>query len=166
MDEPYELILAVFGEIETASEAYAELLKKKKAQDLSVFDMAVIGRDAQGDTKLKEAGDVDASHGAVFGAIVGGLLGLIGGPFVAVVGAASGAVAGGVVAGRIDMGFSDDFLNNLAEALQPERSALLVLSEAEWIDSIVDVLEGYSDTILRNAVREELVERLVKAQEE
>ena len=102
MEERYELILAVFGEIDIATEVYDALVEKKKAEDLSVFDMAVIERDAQGGMSLKEASDVDATHRAVFGAIVGGLLGLIGGPIGSIVGAASGAIAGGFVADRVE----------------------------------------------------------------
>lgn len=164
MEESYELIVVVFDDISRADDALAHLIEKKKSGDISVFDIAVIEREEQGKVHVKEPGDVDTKHGAVFGAVAGGLVGLIGGPIGVVVGAAAGAITGGIAADRIDTGFSNEFLDELAQVLKPGNSALVVLSEEQWIDNVLIAVEEYGGVVLRHAVRQDVVAQLIEMQ--
>lgn len=166
MSEFYELLAVVFDDVDVAKRALALLIEKRKKGEISIFDIAVVEKGENGEANIKEPGDVDAKHGAVFGAIAGGLIGLIGGPIGVVVGVAGGAVTGGIAAERIDMGFSNEFLNDLAEALKPGRSAIILICEEEASEYVIAVIAKLRGIVLRHALKQEIVAQLVEAQKE
>jgi uncharacterized membrane protein/sporulation protein YlmC with PRC-barrel domain len=155
-----ELIVAVFDGPDKAMEANKRL--KGEKSDI-VRNSAVIVKDEDGKTHFKEAQDVDAKHGRVFGAISGGIVGLIGGPIGAIVGALAGAVTGGIVAKHVDMGFSDQFLRRLQTLLQPGSSALLVMVESQDAAETADMLQRETEVVLRHTLADEIIERLNEA---
>jgi len=90
---------------------------------------AVLVKESNGKTSIRETRDVDKGRGAIFGAITGGLVGMLGGPVGAIVGAMAGAATGRAAAKRIDLGFPDEYLQKLQKELQAGSSALIVLVE-------------------------------------
>jgi uncharacterized membrane protein len=155
-----ELILAVFEGEARAGQALPGLKKLEHERGIRLLDGAVLAKDVQGKTRLEETRDLGSGRGSLFGALVGGLVGLLGGPAGALVGAAAGAVTGGFVAGLTDLGFSDDFLAELQQALKPGYSALLLLVDQPQADAYVGYVEQQGAQVLRHAVRQELAERL------
>jgi uncharacterized membrane protein len=109
--------------------------------------------------------DLGAGRNLIVQALVG-LIGLLGGPGGAVIGAVAGAATGGVLAAKTDLGFEDDFLDELKTALHPGKSALLLLLEERWADRAVSALKPRSEKIFRQAVRKDVVERLARQQDE
>ena len=124
---PVELIVAAFQEEDKAEEVLNALKQLEKEEIIDLVNAAVITKDDKGKVAIKETQDVRAGRGALFGAVAGGLIGLLGGPAGVVIGAAAGAATGGVAASKIDMGFPDDTLEELQEALTPGSSAILAL---------------------------------------
>jgi uncharacterized membrane protein len=161
-----ELILAVFPSDSLAAETLDLLKALEEDGALRLINAAAIAKDVNGRTAIKEDQDLDAGRGSLFGALVGGLIGLLGGPGGAVIGAVAGATAGGVLAAKTDLGFEDAFLDELKHALQPGKSALLLLFEERWGDRVVEALESRSEKIFRHVVRKDVVERLASQQEE
>ena len=112
-------------------------------------------------TSIKETDDVSPSHGTLFGAITGGLVGLLGGPVGAVVGAAAGAATGRAAARRIDMGFSDQFLQTLQEELEPDSSALVALLESQGVEKAVEALSRFEGQRVQRTLSEAMVQNLL-----
>lgn len=163
--EPIELILAVFPAEQRAFESLEELKRGEEKGVLCLFSAAAISKDSKGVTRVKEDQDLSAGRGSLFGALVGGVVGLLGGPAGAVIGAAAGAATGGLVAGKTDLGFEDAFLGELKGALQPGKSALLLLVEERYGDEVSGELEGQGGQLYRHAVRQEVVDRLADLQD-
>lgn len=151
-----ELVVKVFPEQGEAKAALQELEKLVKQHELRVVSLAIVEKDPKGLTSIYESQDVSAGKGALWGALIGGLLGLVGGPAGVVIGAAAGAATGGVTAHKVDMGFAQDFLDDVKNSLRPGNSLLLALVEETWSEMVTRTLEGYPGTLLRHAVKESL----------
>jgi uncharacterized membrane protein/sporulation protein YlmC with PRC-barrel domain len=160
-----ELMAKVFDEADKAQEALKSLKQLQKKGTLKLRNAAVLVKDQDGKTSLKETADLDVKGGRLFGAVTGGLIGLLGGPVGAVVGAAAGAGVGGLAAKKIDMGFSDEFLETFQERLQPGNSALIVLVEHESAEVLSEAWAKEEGTIVQQALTDEMVVRLVGASE-
>ena len=158
--EEVELILAVFPAEFLAAETLDSLKANQKDGLIELLNAAAIAKDIEGRTAVKEDHDLGAGRGSLFGALVGGLVGLLAGPGGAVVGAVAGAATGGVLAARTDLGFEDAFLKELKNVLQPGKSALLLLLEERFGDTVAKLLEARSEQVFRHAVRKELVQQL------
>jgi uncharacterized membrane protein len=158
--EEIELIVGVFDLSGRADEAFEALEEMERNRSVRLYNAAVIDKDANGHTHLKEKRDLGPKRGALFGAITGALLGLWGGPAGAVVGAAAGAVTGGVAARKIDLGFSEEFLNELKDSLKPDHSAILVVVEQPWGEQVAQALGEYQGRLLRHVLGNELASQL------
>jgi uncharacterized membrane protein len=163
MDE-IELILAVFSRADRAAQTLDDLKQREEDGELRLYNVASIAKNKDGLTSVKEDQDLGAGRGSLFGALVGGLIGLLAGPGGAIVGAAAGAATGGLVAGKTDLGFEDDFLDDLKRALPPGSSALLLLVEERWGDAVARVLLHQGARLYRHAVRKEILARLADQQ--
>jgi uncharacterized membrane protein/sporulation protein YlmC with PRC-barrel domain len=158
-----ELLVVVFDGPDGAKKALDSLkqLKRDKAI-VALRNTAVLVKDEQGRTSLSEKQDVDAKHGAIFGAVTGGLLGLAAGPVGAIVGAAAGAATGRVASKRIDMGFSNKYLQDILDKLQPGSSALVALVEQKWAGDVAKALSQYvGGQLFRQALPDEIVAELI-----
>lgn len=160
MNEPVELIVAVFSKEGQATVALHSLQKLAQEKTLQLFDAATLLKTADGHMHIQETQDVSTGRGALFGAIAGALFGLVGGPGGAIVGAAAGAAAGGAAAKKLDMGFADDFLKGCNNALKPGHSALLALVEQRWAERTAGELSTLGGHVLRNAVQKGLADQI------
>jgi uncharacterized membrane protein len=166
-DAKVELIVMAFEDMEKAVEALDFLNKMAKTAVIGkVRNAAVLIKDEQGEVTLTETQDIDRKHGAIFGAIAGGLVGLVGGPVGVVVGAAAGAATGGAAAKRIDMGFSDKYLNKVKDYLKPGTSALIAIVEHEWRETISSELSRFGGQLFRQALTDELIDQYIPDVEE
>lgn len=156
----YELILAVFQGENQAVQALETLHMQEEEGSLRLFNAALLVKHPSGWSAVKEENDLSAGQGSLFGALVGGLVGLLGGPAGAMIGAAAGAAAGGWIAGRTDLGFEDEFLDQIRAAMTPGTSALLLLVENQFADETVDLLRAYEARIIRHTIQKELLAKL------
>jgi len=156
-----ELILFTFAQPDQAGEALAILKQQHKDKAVSLLNAAVMVKDTAGKTSIKETDDVSPAHGTLFGAITGGLVGLLGGPVGAVVGAAAGAATGRAAARRIDMGFSDQFLQTMQEELEPDSSALVALLESQGVEKAVEALSRFEGQRVQRTLSETMVQNLL-----
>jgi uncharacterized membrane protein len=150
-----EFTVLTFDDDSTASEALKDLQQLQKDGIVKVLNAAVLVKDKKGKVSVKETENVDAKHGALFGAITGGLIGLFGGAPGVIVGAAAGAGTGGVAAQLIDLGFPKEFLRDLQDSLKPGSSALVVLVEPTWIDRVVKELTDLGGQLFRYTLETE-----------
>lgn len=166
-DAKVELIVMAFNDTENAVEALNFLDNLAKTAVIGkVRNAAVLIKDEQGKVTLTETQDIDRKHGAIFGAITGGLVGLVGGPVGVVVGAAAGAATGGAAAKRIDMGFSDKYLNKVKDYLKPGTSALIAIVEHEWRETVSSELSQFGGQLFRQALTDEIIDQYLPDAEE
>ena len=158
--EQIELLLAVYPDPERAAQALKDLLARRQSKQVQFRDAADFRRDEKGHTTVSEPLDVSAGQGSLFGAVVGGLIGLLGGPAGVIVGAMAGAATGGLAAKATDWGFDEKFLAQVKDALQPGTSALLILADAPWNNTLAGDLHGPDVRLLRNVLRADVIQRL------
>ena len=157
-----ELVAVTFDETDKADEARRILKGLGDQGAIELRNMAVLVKEQDGETTLKETADVDAKQGALFGAVVGGVIGLLGGPAGVVLCAAAGAATGRVTADKIDRGFSDEYLEQIQGALQPGSSALVTLVEGALIDKVAEALADLNGQLVRQQLTDEIVEQLME----
>jgi len=159
-----DIVLMIYSldETSTAGDALKALKPLADRDANAVLNAAMLVKDADGKTSLKELEDVGAGHGALFGAVTGGIIGLVGGPIGVVVGAAAGAATGGIAARKIDMGFPDEYLQKLQDRLRPDSSAIVALVKKEGTDKVTAVLSTFKGQLLQQEVTEELAGKLTE----
>ena len=157
-----ELMISTFNTTDGAKNALAQLQKLERQGALDVLNAAVLTKDAEGKASFKETGDIHPRRGALFGAIAGGLMGLVGGPVGVVVGAVAGATTGHVAAGKMDMGFPDEFLKETQKHLEMGSSALIVLADKIWADDIVKVVAKFNGIQVSHTVSDDIVAELLE----
>jgi uncharacterized membrane protein len=155
-----ELVVLTCDEEAGAKAALSGLKSATKAEDLGILNAAVLVKDSEGKTSIKEAGDVEGKHGALLGGIAGGLVGLLGGPVGAVVGAIGGAIAGGAAGKWLDLGFSEEYLTRLEEEMRSGSSALVLLVEVESVGKVVDALAEFEGQAMNHALTDEMISQL------
>lgn len=161
-----ELVAMIFDKVDQASEALEYVQGLHQRQILKILNAAILAKDQDGNTTLKDTRDIDAKKGRLLGAIAGGLIGLLAGPGGAILGALAGAGAGGLAGKWIDMGFSNEFLAGLQDRLQPGSAALIVLVETEWAVKVSEALADREGMILQQPLTDRLVKELIEASEE
>jgi uncharacterized membrane protein len=151
-----DLITLAFDYGHTAEEALQAVAELTREEQIAVIDAAVLFKDHQGKVVVRETSDADAGQGALFGAVAGGLIGMAGGLASALIGSLAGAGIGGLVGGGLDMGFPDEELRALQDALQPGGSALVVLVERRWSDRLLAGLATFEGRVSRRELGQPL----------
>jgi uncharacterized membrane protein len=135
-----EMVARVWDDPNKASETLEFVKGLHQRKVLKILDAAILVKAGDGTLTVHDTKEMEPKRGRVVGAITGGVIGLVGGPIGVVVGALAGAATGGIAAKHIDMGYSDKFLEELEERLQPGSSALILTAEHHWVRSMKDYL--------------------------
>ena len=131
-----ELVMTIFDDENAANDAYEIVRKLHKDGTIEIQDVATLVKQRDGTSLIHDARDVGGPDGGLFGIIAGGLIGLIGGPLGSIIGGVAGGVAGAASASLIDLGFPRDDLRALLDQLTPGNSALIVLLDPIWHDTL------------------------------
>ena len=152
-----DLVVISFDDEHTAFEMRAALAKLQKEYLIEMEDVVVVTKNDKGKVKLHQAVNLTAA-GAVGGAFWGMLIGMI---FLnPLVGAAVGAGAGALSGKLRDIGISDNFMKELAEALRNDTSALFVLVRKVTPDKVLEGLKGFKGKILKTSLTADREEEL------
>jgi uncharacterized membrane protein len=156
-----ELVARVFDDPETARDAlrFVEDLHRRKT--IKIHNAALMIKEQDGTTSIADTRDINPRKGRLMGAVTGGLIGALGGPGGIILGGLTGAVTGGAAGKRIDLGFSDKFLEHLQAHLQPGKSALIVLVEHEMARALSEALAGEEGVIVQQTLTDTLVEEFL-----
>lgn len=165
-EEKIELVIRVLDSPEEAAEAleFVEGLKRQKV--IKILNAAILTKGEDGQFSYQDSKEITPKKGRILGAITGGLVGLLAGPGGAVVGALAGLAAGGAAGKYIDEGFSDKFLKNLEEYLQPGKAALILLMEDQWVQPASEALSDVGGFVFQQTVTDRLAEDLAGVSEE
>lgn len=128
-------LVVAFTDVTAADQALDAMKDAKKQQQFYFEDAAVITQDAQGKVKYHETGDMGAGKGAGIGALVGGVIGILGGPAGVALGAGAGAAVSAALASH-DGGFKNESLQTVGVALQPNTSAVAVITSHDFLKAL------------------------------
>jgi uncharacterized membrane protein len=146
--------LAVIGynDVFKAEEVRLSLIKMQQDYLIDLEDAVVAVKDPSGKVKLHQAINLTAA-GAARGGFWGALIGLL---FLnPLLGLAVGAGAGAVTGALSDLGINDNFMKDLAAAMQPGSSALFVLVRSMTPDKVLEELRGTGGTVLKTSLSHE-----------
>jgi uncharacterized membrane protein len=99
-----ELIFATFEDPAMAAVAEKALREwERQVESITLGNIAVVTRDADGDVHVQQGGHLSARRGALFGLVAGALVGaaVVGLPFTVAIGTAAGIQAAAVAAGTL-----------------------------------------------------------------
>jgi uncharacterized membrane protein len=159
-----ELVARLYDAPDKAAEALEFLRGVQRSQRgaLKIRNSAILIKDADGKLTLTESGDLSPRKGGVWGALAGGLLGALAGPVGIVLGAAAGAGIGAASTHWIDLGFPDEFLTRLQDQLTPGSSALVMLVEHQYMNSLAESLGGLEGVVMQHTLTDEVVDQLLR----
>jgi uncharacterized membrane protein len=165
-EDDIELIVRVFDNPDRAAEAleFVEGLKQRRV--IKVLNAAILTKDEEGKFTVQDTKEITPKKGRILGAITGGLVGLLAGPGGVIVGALAGLAAGGAAGKYIDEGFSDKFLENLEQYLQPGKAALILLMEHQWIQPASEAMADVGGMVFQQTITDRLAADLAAAAEE
>jgi uncharacterized membrane protein len=154
------LIAVAYPDPETAEGVRSELVEATKEHLLTLDDAVVVVHEADGQVKLRQAMSTTAT-GAAGGAVWGGLIGLL---FLApVVGMAVGAASGALGGKMADVGINDDFLKTLGEKLTPGSAALIILSQSNAPDKVLERVAKYGGEVIQTSLSNDQEQHLRSA---
>jgi uncharacterized membrane protein len=146
------MLVVVFDSENKAYEGRKTLHQLESEGSIVVYAHAVIGRNADGTSVVRQSDD-PGPLGTLVGTSVGALIGLLGGP----VGVAIGATAGLMVGGAVDLDNSKvgvDFVDDVRQQLQPGRFAVVADIQEDWTTPVDTRMEAIGGTVYRRALSE------------
>jgi len=155
-----KILVVVFDSEQKAVDGCDVLRSLHNDGSITLYAMAVIAKNAQGEASIKQGPD-PGPLGSVVGLVAGGLIGLIGGPVGMTVGAGIGAM-GGVLSDMWVLGVGEDFLEDVERQLQPGKSAVVAEVWEDWVIPVDTKIERAGGTVIRRTlseVRHAVIER-------
>jgi uncharacterized membrane protein len=156
---PVEFVVALFKEESGAETVLKKIQDEKLEKELGLHELAIIQKDQAGKLMVKEPADAGGGKGAAIGGVVGALVGVVLGPAV-VATTAAGALVGGLASKLHDTGFDNKDLKELAKALTPGSSALLVAVDDTQVVRLNAMLTANHADVIADALNPEVAESL------
>jgi uncharacterized membrane protein len=157
-----ELTVWVYQGQDLAKRTYQQVEELCKTYQMEVLNATIIEKDINGNTHMQEVKKVPTKRKVTLGVALGGLAGLVIGPVALVAGAVAGAVAGKKSAGKIEVGFSKDKLEKLNDTLVPGGSALVLLIEHRWFNTLQLGLVDFGGQLIHERLSDITYDELVQ----
>jgi uncharacterized membrane protein len=155
-----DLIVATFTDDATAGAALDALRRLRSGGLVAIEDAAIVRKDEDGKTRVKNSIDEATVGGAVVGAFLGAVF-LIFFPLIGIVG---GAVAGGLVGHSLGRHVEKSFVDDVSKQLESGQSALFVLLSSENADAVIAALRPIEGgTLVQTTFDPELEQQLAEA---
>ena len=146
------MLVVVFDTEPKAYEGKKALHQLESEGSIVVYAYAVVGRNADGTTTVKQSDD-PGPLGTLIGTSLGSLIGLLGGP----VGFAVGAAVGLVTGGTLDLNnarIGEDFVDDVRQQLQPNKFAVVAEIQEDWTTPVDTRMEAIGGKVFRRALSE------------
>ena len=143
---PQEILAIVMDKPTRAEQLLLALAHLQGEGKIQMHDAVIVAKDAEGRSRVVETIDVTPAKGAMAGSwwgLLGGLL--VGGP-LAIAGVLGGAAAGALYGKLVDRGLEDDWVKSMADWIDPDSSALLLLVESGFDGEVVEELGRFEGT--------------------
>jgi len=126
----------------------AKALKDLHAEgSITLYGSAVIAKDAGGTVNVKQMAD-QGPIGTGVGLVTGSLIGLLGGPVGVAVGASAGTF-GGMLYDFAKVGVGEDFLEEVAQQMKPDKVAVVAEVQEEWVMPLDTRMEAVGGVVIR-----------------
>ena len=146
------MLVVVFDSESKAYEGKKTLAQLENEGSIAVYAYAVIGKNPDGTTTLKQ-GDEPGPLGTLVGTSVGSLIGLLGGPVGVAIGASAGLLAGGMD-DLNNARVGADFVDDARQALQPNKFAVVAEIQEDWTTPVDTRMEAIGGKVYRRALSE------------
>ena len=100
--------------------------------------------------------------GRVLGGSAGVLLAVLGGPAGLLISGVAGAAVGGGLSRLKDKGVPNDQLSKMAEALEPNSSALVALVELVWVEQVIEEVAEFTKQVVKEELEAEVAGTLLE----
>ena len=146
------MLVVVFDNENNAFEGKSQLLQLQQEGNIDVFAAAVVVKHADRSVSVKQL-DEEGPVGMLTGTAVGSMIGLLGGPLGMAIGALSGMTFGAFY--DIDTArVGEDFVNDVSQALTPNRVAIIAEIDEEWTTPVDSRMEALGGVVFRRALWE------------
>jgi len=144
------MLVVVFENRSKAQEGLRAVVELDLCGTITVYAQAVVVKKPDG-TTLVEQGHAPGPFGTLLGTALGALIGLLGGAPGVAIGAAVGFYAGGTAdLNRARIG--EDFVNDVANALLPDRAAVVADIEEDATGPVDAQMEAIGGTVFRRTL--------------
>jgi uncharacterized membrane protein len=146
------MLVVVFDNESKAYEGKKALLQLDIDGSISVYGRAVVVKNPDGTTVVRESDD-RARLGTVVGTALGSLIGLLVGPAALAIGAPVGFLGGATV--ELDKArIGEDFVDDVASVLLPNKAAVVAEIEEDSTTPVDTCMEALGGTTFRRALLE------------
>jgi uncharacterized membrane protein len=140
-------VVAVFPDESKAYEGQRAFNALDRDGSLTLYGIAVIGKNADGTASVKDEQD-EGLIGTAVGMLTGGLIGALAGPAGIAFGAASGGLLGSV-ADLNNLGVGADFLDIVGSRMEAGSAAVVAEVEEYWTAPLDTRVEDLGGTVFR-----------------
>lgn len=146
------MLVVVFDSEAKAYEGKKALQQLDAEGSTGVYGYAVVTRNADGTSTVQQDDDM-GPIGSLVGTSIGSLLGVLGGAPGLLIGAAAG-LTGGAFFDLHNLRIGGDFLDDVAKALTPNKSAVIAQVDEDWTTPVDTRMEAIGGTVYRRALSE------------
>jgi uncharacterized membrane protein len=146
------MLVVVFDSENKAYEGKKALSQLENEGSIVVYAYAVIGKNPDGTTTLKQ-GDDPGPLGTLVGTSLGSLIGLLGGPVGLAIGATAGLFSGSL-ADLNNARVGEDFIDDVRQDLQSNKFAVVAEIQEDWTTPVDSRMEAIGGKVYRRAVSE------------
>jgi len=146
------MLVVVFDSENKAYEGKKALSQLESEGSIAIYAYAVIGKNPEGTTTLKQTDD-QGPLGTLVGTSLGSLIGLLGGPVGLAIGAGTGLLAGGA-ADLNNARVGEDFIDDVSQELQPNKFAVVAEIQEDWTTPVDSRMEAIGGKVYRRALSE------------
>lgn len=127
-----------------ASEFMTAAIRLARDGKIALHDAVFVVKDADGKTHVRETKDLQPGQTALGIGLWSGLFGLLlGGPVGMLVAGGIGAGAGAITAKLVDVGVTDEFVEQLRGMVQPGTTTVVLLADHVDRAAVLDELERF-----------------------
>ena len=154
-----QLLVITFDARETAGQASERLKDLQSAHGVSINDMAVVEKDAEGKVHTKHGIDTTTAGGAWIGGALGLLLAAV---FFPVAGLAVGALVGGAIGRSLHKNVDKNLVKDVTDDLTENTSALFIVGDGN-ASAVIGALEPYKGKVYQTTLDSEVEAQLQAA---
>lgn len=158
---PVQLIIAAFNTPTGAEDVLEQLKTAKKEKLIGIQAARVLIKDEKGKVHSKDVG-LTTGKGAVAGGVIGAVVGVLTGGVGLAVGAA-GALVGGLIGKSKKEGRFDSYrIEQIADSLTPNSSAIIAVIEHRWVAELEAELEQAGGDVMTATIAADIAAQLAE----
>ncbi len=157
-----ELMVWTYEGKDQAQKALDQVHELSEKYAIELLNTTVLEKDEKGNTHIQEHKKAPTKRRVAIGIALGGLAGLVIGPVALVAGAIAGAVAGKKSEKKVEVGFSQEKLRRLNDCLAPGGSALVLLIEHRWFNTLQVEMTDFGGQLIHERLSDVSYDDLVK----